>query len=228
MADLARLVCTHDAAARGALLLVDALTAVDSDRGSARLAIPGGSALGALGAARVQLGSAWSRILLTWVDERCVPFADADSNRGAAYRSGALDARDPPGELLPLFEDGERGDEAMERVEAMLDARFGGALDVVLLGIGEDGHVASLFPGTAESVNARVAFVRSSPKPPAERMTLTRRMLATARRTILVATGEAKRAAIERVLSGDPALPATGLPSLVVVTDLDLRRRGTR
>jgi len=218
---------TTDAAASGALLLVEALQAVDSLRGSARLAIPGGSALEALRGVRPRLGAAWRRVRLTWVDERCVPFDDPQSNRGAAYRSGALDARDPPAELLPLFEDGERGDEAVARVEALLDERFGGALDVVLLGIGEDGHVGSLFPATAEPGNARVAFVRASPKPPAQRITLTRRMLGTATRTILVATGEAKRHAVERVLAADAALPVTGLPDLVVVTDLDLAARGT-
>ncbi len=228
MADLPKLVCTRDAGASGARLLVEALGCVDSERGSARLAIPGGSALRALGAARAQLGSTWSRVLLTWVDERCVPFADTDSNRGAAYRSGALDERDPPADLLPLFEDGERVEEALERVEAALDFRFGGALDVVLLGLGEDGHVASLVPGTPESANARVAFVRSSPKPPAQRVTLTRRMLATARRTILIATGEPKRLALERLLAADPSLPATGLPDLFIVTDLDLAQRGVQ
>ena len=227
MAEPPSLVCTVDAAASGASLLVEALRAVDSLRGSARLAIPGGSALAALRGARAQLGAAWSRVRLTWVDERCVPFNDAQSNRGDAYRSGALDARDPPALLLPLFEDGERGDHAVERVEALLDERFGGALDVVLLGMGEDGHVGSLFPAAPEPGNARVAFVRASPKPPAQRITLTRRMLATARRTILVATGEAKRLAVERLLAADAALPATGLPDLVVVTDLDLAARGT-
>jgi 6-phosphogluconolactonase len=207
-------------------LLAEALAAVDSERGSARLAIPGGSALGALRAARAMLGTAWSRVFLTWVDERCVPFADPRSNRGGAYRSAALDASDPPADLLPLFEDGERPVEALERVEAALDARFGGALDVVLLGMGEDGHVGALFPGAAESAKGRVAFVRASPKPPAERLTLTRRILATARRTVLIATGESKRAALERVVSGAPALPATGLPNIVIVTDLDLRPGG--
>lgn len=228
MADLPELVCARDAAASGARLLVEALTSVDLERGSARLAIPGGSALAALAGARAQVGSAWRRVLLTWVDERCVPFADAESNRGAAFRSGALDARDPPRDLLQLFEDGERGEEAAERVEAALDTRFGGALDVVLLGLGEDGHVGSLFPGTRESAIARVAFVRSSPKPPSQRVTLTRRMLATARCTILVATGEPKRLALERLLAADPSLPATGLPSLHIVTDLDLGHTGVR
>ena len=129
MADLPRLVRTRDPTASGALLLVEAMTAM-------------------LGAARAQLGAAWRRVLLTWVDERCVPLADAGSNRGAAFRSGALDACDPPADLLPLFEAGERGEEALKRV------------------------------------------------------------------------------VVERVLSGDATLPATGLPNLVVVTDLDLRTRG--
>lgn len=226
MADPPGLVCTRDVAANGALLLVAALTAADSERGSARLAIPGGSALEVLGAARTQLGAAWSRVLLTWVDERCVPFADGASNRGVAFRSGALDARDPPAHLLPLFEDGECPFQALERIEAALDAEFDGALDVVLLGMGEDGHIASLFPGATESAKGRVAFVRESPKPPAERLTLTRSILATARRTVLIATGEPKRAAVERVLSADSALPATGLPGLVIVTDLDLQSKG--
>lgn len=222
MADRATLVCAPDAVARASALLVEAVRAVDSERGRARLAIPGGSALGALAPARAQLGSVWRRVLLTWVDERCVPFADARSNRGAAHRSAALAASDPPADLLPLFSDGERGDEAVERVEAALAARFSGELDVALLGMGEDGHVGSLFPGAPEPTGARVAFVRSSPKPPPERITLTRRMLATARSLVLLATGEAKRGAIERVIAGDPALPATGLPGLVIVTDLEL------
>lgn len=226
MADHPKVVHTRDVVASGALLLVESLSAVDSERGCARLAIPGGSALAALGPARAQLGPAWSRVLLTWVDERCVPFADPRSNRGEAYRSGALDSHDPPAELLPLFEDGESGEEAVSRVEALLDDRFGGAVDVVVLGIGEDGHVGSLFPDSLEARKGRVALIRSSPKPPAERVTLTRKFLATARHTLLVAAGEAKRLAVERVLSADAALPATGLPDLVVVTDLQLRPRG--
>ena len=56
-----------------------------------------------------------------------------------------------------------------------------------------------------------------------QRITLTRSMLDTARSAILVAAGEAKRAAVERLLAGDPALPAQGLPGLTVVTDLDPR-----
>ena len=108
-------------------------------------------------------------------------------------------------------------------MESALTEIFDGAVDVLLLGMGEDGHVASLFPGWSAPPGARVAFVAASPKPPPRRVTLTRSMLVNARCAILVATGEAKRSALDRLLAGDPALPAQGLPGLTVVTDLDPR-----
>jgi 6-phosphogluconolactonase len=193
--------------------------------GAPRLAIPGGSAVAALGPARELLGGDWARVRLTWVDERCVPRNDRESNRGAAYREGLLDEATPPACELPLFLAGESGEAAVARVEAGLDGDFDGALDVLLLGMGEDGHVASLFPGSEVS-GGRVAFVPACPKPPPERITLTRAFLATARETVLLAAGEAKRGAIERLLAGDPALPAVGLPGLTLVTDLELEAHG--
>lgn len=223
MVEAPRLVRAGDPADSAGALLADAVRAVDRARGATRLAIPGGSALAALGAAQGRLGDAWGRVLLTWVDERCVPLVHKQSNRGGAYRAGFLGAQRAPARELPLFLDGERGEAAAARVESALTEIFDGALDVLLLGMGEDGHVASLFPGWPAPPGARVAFVASSPKPPPQRVTLTRPMLVTARCAILVAAGEAKRAALRRLLGGDPTLPAQGLPGLTVVTDLDPR-----
>ncbi len=200
----------------------EALHQVLVQRGGVRLAIPGGSALAALHGTRARLGAAWRRVRLTWVDERCVPFASPESNRGSAYRAGILDAAQPPEAELPLHLDGESGAQAVARVEAALVARFENALDVVLLGLGEDGHVASLFPGAPAPAGARVAYLGASPKPPPRRVTLTRSILETVRASVVVATGEAKRDALERLLAGDPTLPAHGLPGLVLVTDLAL------
>lgn len=216
MVEAMRVVRSDDPAIAASELLVEAISRVPD---APRLAIPGGSAVAALGPTREKLGRAWAHVRLTWVDERCVPLADAESNRGSAYRAGALDADAPPALELPLFLDGETGAEAVARVESALDRGFGGALDVLLLGMGEDGHVASLFPGRA-TAGARVAHVTASPKPPPERITLTRSFLGTAGETILLAAGESKRAALSRLLRGDATLPAQGLAGLAVVTDL--------
>jgi 6-phosphogluconolactonase len=209
--------------ARAAARLAAAVREAIERGARARLAVPGGSAAHALGEARRALLSdgAWSDVALTWVDERCVPFDDPSSNRGEAYRGGMLDRSTPAACELALYEDGETPLAACERVTAALDRDFAGRLDVALLGMGEDGHVASLFPGRPIPEEALVARVNDSPKPPPDRITLTRRTLATASTTILLATGESKRSALSRLLSGDEMLPAHGLPGLVIVTDLD-------
>lgn len=187
----------------------------------ARVALPGGSALKVWPRAAELLGDALRRVRLTWVDERCVALADAASNRGATHR--ATDAR--PAEELALWLDGECAEQAVPRVRSGLRA-WGGALDISLLGMGPDGHIASLFPGRPWRGDL-VRHIDDSPKPPAHRMTLTRALLGTAEISILLASGEAKRPALLRLLAGDPALPAAGLPDLRIFTDLDLEAEST-
>ncbi|MFO0690265.1 MAG: 6-phosphogluconolactonase [Myxococcota bacterium] len=221
------LIVATDPVARAAALLVEWLRDATSDAEgteeppatkarAVRLAISGGSALEVVLRAAPLCGPLWSQVALTWVDERCVPLSDPDSNRGEAMRRG-LPA---PGFVVPLLEDGESPDAAVARYARAHADVLGGSLDLVVLGLGPDGHVASLFPGRVWAADRVVAFVPDSPKPPPRRLTLTRSALARAHRTLLFATGESKRGALERLLRGDPALPATGLPGLVVVTDL--------
>ena len=199
----------------------EALCAALAGLSRPRLAVSGGSAAAVLGLARLSLGARWSQVRLTWVDERRVPFGDPASNRGEAYRLGQLDDHAPPGLELPLFLDGESAAGACRRVAAALTDDFDGGLDVLLLGLGEDGHSASLFPGRPWPA-APVHAVDDSPKPPPGRITLGLRLLASAPAAVLVATGAAKAPALRRLLRGDAALPASALPSLTVVTDLDL------
>jgi 6-phosphogluconolactonase len=221
---LPKLRVTNEPVAAASEELRGALSRVLAEREIVRLAIPGGSALAALPEARARLGGDWARIALTWVDERCVPEDDEESNRGAAARLGLLE--DPtPACLLRLYEDGESPAQAVARASTAIRTVFEGALDVSLLGMGEDGHVASLFPSSPWLTEDSVAYIGDSPKPPASRITLTRALLGTAQHAILLATGEAKRAALTRLLAGDPQLPAHELPGLVVVTDLEVPDR---
>lgn len=221
------MIVTSEPERTAATLLVQAIVAADRANGGARLAIAGGSAARALTAARERLpADVWARTKLTWVDERCVPFASPESNRGEAYRSGALSDATPPAVELALTRDGESVSESLARVHATLREVFGAALDVTLLGMGPDGHIASLFPGHSAAAEASrdtlVAHVADSPKPPASRITMTRALLATAKTHVLLAAGEGKRWALEQLLLGNTTLPAVGLAGLVIVTDVDL------
>lgn len=187
-----------------------------------RLGVAGGSVAKALGTVRATLGSSWQRVKLTWVDERVVPQADKDSNRGEANRTAQLS-----GSLLelPLVEDGESAAQAVARVSALFARDFDAHLDVALLGMGEDGHVASLFPGhrlLSERV-ADFAWLDDSPKPPSTRLTMTLGVLADPMlKRIVLATGAGKREALQRIVNGDSRLPIAMLGALTIVTDQKL------
>jgi 6-phosphogluconolactonase len=136
----------------------------------------------------------WGRVSILFGDERCVRPDHPDSNYLMA-RESLLDRVAPatvyrmPAELGP-----DVGAELYARVVAAV-----APLDVVMLGVGEDGHTASLFPGHPGLKATGLAVgIRNSPKPPPERVTLTLNVLQTARRVIIVATGVGKADAVAR------------------------------
>ena len=140
----------------------------------------------------------WGRVCVLFGDERCVHPDHPESNYRMA-REALLDRVSPatvhrmPAELGP--------DEAAG-VYAHLVAAVA-PLDIVLLGVGEDGHTASLFPGHAALFASALAVgVRDAPKPPPQRVTLTLPALRAARRVIILATGAGKAEAVRLAKQG--------------------------
>jgi 6-phosphogluconolactonase len=141
----------------------------------------------------------WGRVTVLFGDERCVPSDHPDSNYRMA-REALLDKAAPatvhrmPAELGP-----DEGARLYTEVVAYVSP-----LDVVVLGIGEDGHTASLFPGHAAlEADALVIGIRDSPKPPPKRVTLTLKTLRAARHVIILATGAGKADAVARAKRGE-------------------------
>jgi len=156
-----------------------------------------------------QIEGAWAHVHLWLGDERCVPHDHPESNSRMVQESLYANARAEPPQLHPLSLPGQAEDAAwlygLDVRERVPDATF----DIVLLGMGPDGHTASLFPGhpVLEVEVAPCAAVHDSPKPPPNRVTLTLPVLRRARYTLLLATGAEKADALARALAGDRSLP---------------------
>ncbi|MET0478229.1 MAG: 6-phosphogluconolactonase [Actinomycetota bacterium] len=205
-----------EAAARAAITDLEA--AVEA-HGRATWVLTGGSTPAAayrrLAAHDLRAGVEWDRVRVAMGDERCVPPDHPDSNWGQAA-AALLDHVPVPGHHL-LRPQGELGAEpaadAYQATLAALPAAPGGAprLEVVWLGVGEDGHCLSLFPGRPEvEVGDRLVVpVHDSPKPPPDRVSLTLAALAGTERLLVLAAGAGKAGAVARARAGDDRLPVT-------------------
>lgn len=146
----------------------------------------------------------WRAVEVFFGDERAVPAHDPESNYGMA--AAALLERVPvdPARVHRMEADAPDADAAARAYERLLPA----ALDLLLLGMGPDGHTASLFPGApALEERARLVLPVTGPKPPPRRLTITPPVLAAARRIAVLATGADKAPAVARALEG-PLRPA--------------------
>jgi 6-phosphogluconolactonase len=189
---------------------------IDS-RGLFRLGLAGGNTPRAIYAAMAELGAdfPWSKVQITFGDERCVPPDHADSNFRMANESLLTHAPIPEGNIFRM-----RGEidpaAAADEYEAKLAAvatRFGEeryAHDVLLLGLGPDGHTASLFPGSPACDEAqRNVIPARGPKPPPQRISLTFPCINASRQICFLVNEAAKQSVIDEVQSGDPRYPAS-------------------
>ncbi|MFH1037719.1 MAG: 6-phosphogluconolactonase [PVC group bacterium] len=201
---------------RVAEVLLGRLREAVAGRGRAALAIPGGRSPGpVLGVLAGLLPEAVRRHLyLFWVDERAVPPGHRDRNDAAA-----LAAWEEGGPLPAYIRPMPAGDGDLERAAAdyagtLQRATGGRPLDACLLGVGEDGHIASLFPDhPALEREGPVVAVYDSPKPPPRRLTLSLPVIGRAALRVVLAPGEKKGAVRRRAAAGpDPSLPVSLLP----------------
>jgi len=234
----------HDKAAladSAAARLVMAIVEAQSSRGQADIVLTGGSmglaVLVSLSASPAKDAIDWRRLNVWWGDERFLPAGDPGRNQTAA-RHGLLDAVPlDPARVHPMpASDGPDGadvDAAAARYARELAAAAPRGhdvpeFDVLMLGVGPDAHVASLFPEhpALHEREASVIGVRGAPKPPPMRLSMTLASLSAARDLWFLVSGADKAAAVGLVLSGAgqmqaPAAGVAGLRSTTWLLDRD-------
>ena len=207
------LIVVDDVAAEFAERVIEAFHARPNDEFS--LALSGGSTARACYERLAEdAGSQidWWKVDLYWGDERCVPLDDPESNYHLA-REALLDRVGAANATFPM-----RCEEGADPYQLRIGEL--GRFDVVHLGLGPDGHTASLFPGSSalDADPGRLVVLNEDPSGhnPHRRMTLTYAGIARARLVIVTVAGEAKRDALARVMAGDD-VPAAAVRAEQVV-----------
>lgn len=198
-----------------ARLFREAFEAAVASRGVFAVALAGGTSPESMYTALSEIPHRdeidWTKILVLFGDERCVPQGDPERNDYRAWRTLLSNVAVPPQNVLrvdPTLPD------AAERYEALIRATYRLAppavpsLDLVILGMGTDGHTASLFPAHPALAEAArlVVKVTDAPKPPPERITFTLPLLNAARTVLFLAPGE-KRQVVAESMFGRTDLP---------------------
>ncbi|WP_129658201.1 6-phosphogluconolactonase [Rothia halotolerans] len=198
------------AGARIALAIADAL----AERETVHLSLTGGS-MGiavweAVAASPLAQDIAWDRVHFWWSDERFLPAGDGERNAQQAFEAFLGASAVPAGNIHVMgssddYSDQHRAAEvyAAELAEWAEEGRPAPRFDLTLLGMGPDGHIASLFPGRQEiqDEDDAVLGVEDSPKPPPGRVTLTLPLINDSERVWFLVAGEDKAGAFSRVLA---------------------------
>lgn len=176
-----------------AAAVADRIAAEIARPGTKRIAVPGGSTPARVFALLAELDLDWTSVTLCLTDDRRVPDDHSASNFGklsAAFGASGV------------------------TIERLVEGAAVDPFDLVWLGMGEDGHVASLFPHMHAVVRPGPSVIATTPIPlpaeaPFDRLSLNRRALKASREIILVVTGSAKKRLLERVLAGSDAYPVS-------------------
>ena len=214
----ATVIRTEDFFADATAFIAERIVAAQGGGGIFRLSLCGGSTPAPVYRALAEDERIdWERVLITFGDERTVPPDHDDSNYRMVRESLIDPAGVPSGNVVRMAGEIEPH-EAAERCEGQLRKLAGIAgeecfvHDLVLLGMGDDGHTASLFPETdALDESERWVVANFVPKFDTHRITFTYPLIAAAKEVLFLVNGANKHAMAEKVLAGDPAYPASAI-----------------
>ena len=192
--------------------LVGAIVDAQAERGVAHVALTGGSMgsaiIASLAAVPGRLAIDPDRLHVWWGDERYLPAGDDDRNDTQNDAAGLASLGLDPAKVHRVLGPDQSGsaEESARAYSDALHAAGTGLFDVMVLGVGPDGHVASLFPNhpTAREVGSPAVAVHDSPKPPATRVSLTRECLERSREVWFLVSGADKADAVRRGVTGAP------------------------
>lgn len=179
--------------------------AIDA-RGTATLVVSGGRSPVAFFQNLAKQKLDWSKVVVTLADERWVPVEHADSNAGLLKRY-LLQGPAAKAQFLSLYSASANLEQAAEQADRLLAELP--AIDVLVLGMGDDGHTASLFPNSPNLADAlkvdgtRRCYPMLAPTVPRQRLTMSRALLASARHTVLSISGQSKLTTLSAALAGD-------------------------
>jgi 6-phosphogluconolactonase len=210
----------HAVAAAAAAHILSAATGAIADRGRFSLVLAGGRTPLAAYGLLLDQPAAWERWHCFFGDERCLPADHPERNSLMATQAFLARVPIPATNVHPIPAQSGPAVAALDYERTILEhARL--PFDLVLLGMGEDGHTASLFPGHPIPEDRLVIPVLGSPKPPAERVSLTPRALAETRAMLILVTGAEKAAAYAAWRAGAdlPVARVAALGAALVLVD---------
>jgi 6-phosphogluconolactonase len=205
-------------AAAATALILSAADAAIAAHGKFRLVLAGGTTPQKVYRQLAASPADWRHWLIYFGDERCLPANDPERNSRMAASAWLDQVAMPPGNVHPI--PAELGAQAAAEQYAMQVEEVR-PFDMVLLGMGEDGHTASLFPGQVHPGGKQVHAVSDAPKPPSDRVSLSREALSDSRDVLILISGARKRAAVQRWLAGEdlPIAHITARDHLRVLID---------
>jgi 6-phosphogluconolactonase len=207
--DVAQAACRH---------ILNAADSAISERGKFKLVLAGGSTPEKVYHLLAESNADWANWHIYYGDERCLPADHQDRNSLMASQVLLDKVAIPANQIFTM--PAELGPEvAAERYK--LAVSKAGMFDMVLLGMGEDGHTASLFPGHQHPQDELVHAVYNSPKPPPERISISAKALSNTRELIFLITGANKQEAVNLWRSGSDLPVASIVPESPIDVYID-------